>query len=286
MAGPQSERANNSHSIGIMQGRLVPRYNQRYQAFPVNYWQAEFHIARDLGIQYIEFILDYNQAEKNPLLSKEGVAAIQEVIEQTGVGVRSICGDYFMEAPFHSDKQAESERVLQTLLENAALLNARDVVIPCVDQSKLKTDADVAKLVASIRKFIPLIEKLGLFLNFETDLDPQAFKKLLQNFDSPNIKVNYDIGNSASLGFSPEEEFRAYGHLISNLHVKDRVLGGSSVKLGTGNAKFDVIFGLLKELGFKGIVTLQASRHPEYVGELPYVVEQLEFAKSYMKKYL
>ena len=44
--------------IGIMQGRLLPRYKGRYQAHPVNYWQAEFYIAKEMGFDQIEFILD------------------------------------------------------------------------------------------------------------------------------------------------------------------------------------------------------------------------------------
>jgi sugar phosphate isomerase/epimerase len=272
--------------LGIMQGRLVPRLKGRYQAFPVNYWQAEFHIARELGFHFIEFILDYDKAEANPLLTKEGLAQVQDLVQTTGVGVRSICGDYFMEAPFHSQHQIKSEQVLERLLQSAASLKARDVVIPCVDQSKLKTPGDVEKVVESVNKFIPVIEKLNLFLNFETDLNPEEFSAFLSNFKSPHIKVNYDIGNSASLGYSATEEFEAYGSKISNVHIKDRVLGGSSIKLGDGNAKFDEVFGLLKQINFNGIFTMQASRHPEFVSEIPWVAEQKVFAEKYIEKYL
>ena len=41
-----------------MQGRLVPKYQGRYQAFPISYWQDEFTIAQECGIDLIEFILD------------------------------------------------------------------------------------------------------------------------------------------------------------------------------------------------------------------------------------
>ena len=45
-----------------------------------------------------------------------------------------------------------------------------------------------------------------------------------------------DIGNSASLGLNPLDEFEAFGDRILNVHVKDRVLGGTTVPLGLGNA--------------------------------------------------
>ena len=51
-----------NNKIGVMQGRLLPKYQGRYQAHPVGYWQDEFIAAREVGLDCIEFILDYNDA--------------------------------------------------------------------------------------------------------------------------------------------------------------------------------------------------------------------------------
>ena len=231
-------------NIGIMQGRLLPRYKNRYQAHPVNYWQSEFYIAKELGFSQIEFILDFNEYKKNPLMSKLGIKEIQNIIKESGIKVKSICADYFMEAPLHSKHKKQSEKILKKLILNAKKLNVIDIVIPCVDQSTLKTDSNMKSFVSSIKKVLPLAETYNININFETDLSPKRFKKLLDSFDSQNIKVNYDIGNSASLGYNPEEEFKAYGDYISDLHIKDRVLNGGSVKLGCGNADFSTVLPL------------------------------------------
>ncbi|MEL0046761.1 MAG: sugar phosphate isomerase/epimerase, partial [Deltaproteobacteria bacterium] len=55
--------------LGVMQGRLLPKYQGRYQAHPIGYWQDEFPLAAEVGLDCIEFILDYSQAEENPLFS-------------------------------------------------------------------------------------------------------------------------------------------------------------------------------------------------------------------------
>jgi L-ribulose-5-phosphate 3-epimerase len=47
-----------------MKGRLLPKYQGRYQALPVDYWQQEFELAKEIGLDCIEFILDFNGAEK------------------------------------------------------------------------------------------------------------------------------------------------------------------------------------------------------------------------------
>ncbi len=272
--------------IGIMQGRLAPRWHGRYQAFPVGYWQSEFHIARELGLDNIEFILDFGTDHQNPLMTDVGISEIKNTIVESGVGVKAICADYFMEAPFHSHRQKQSEAVLETLLKNACSLGVKDIVIPCVDQSSLKSTQQMDMVTDSISRLLPLAERLQINLNFETDLGPKEFKTFLTRFQSPRIKVNYDIGNSASLGYNPEEEFEAYGNLISDLHIKDRIKGGGSVKLGTGNANFAQVFTLLKKLDFNGNITMQASRAADYAGEFAHVTDQLNFSRELITKYL
>ena len=272
--------------LGIMQGRLLPKYKSRYQAHPVRYWQAEFNIAKELGLNQIEFILDYNDVEKNPLISKDGIKEIKEMINLTGVDVKSICADYFMEAPFHSKHQKQSEKILKKLIKNVKSLNIIDIIIPCVDQSTIKNKKDINMFVESINKVLPLAEKHGIYINFETDLNPDRFKELLNKFNSKNIKVNYDIGNSASLGYSPKEEFKAYGEYISDLHIKDRVLKAGSVKLGTGNADFKTVFELLKKYKFNGNIIMQAAKANDYIDDLIMLKEQKKFITKYIKKYL
>lgn len=274
------------YNIGIMEGRLLPKFQNRYQAHPVNYWEAEFYIAKELGFNQIEFILDYNDHDKNPLMSKSGVDEIKSMVKETGIKVKSICADYFMEAPFHSKHQKQSEKILKKLIKNVKSLDIVDIVIPCVDQSTLKNKKDMDMFVESINKILPLAEKHGIYINFETDLNPKKFKTLLNRFNSNNIKVNYDIGNSASLGYDPKEEFAAYGEYISDLHIKDRVLYGGSVKLGTGNADFKTVFELLKKYKFNGNIIMQAAKADDYIEDLIMVKEQKKFISKYIKMYL
>jgi L-ribulose-5-phosphate 3-epimerase len=274
------------NNIGIMQGRLLPRYLNRYQAFPVNYWHAEFHIAQELGFSKIEFILDYNDAEMNPLLTSEGLKEIQNISQKTGVLIKSICADYFMEAPFHSKHRKKSELILTELIKNASIIGAKDIVIPCVDQSSLKDQNDINMFVDSLSALLPTAERNDVLINLETDLDPARFKELLNRFESDSIRVNYDTGNSASLGYKPEEEFEAYGSYISDLHIKDRVLGGASVPLGSGDADFHKVFKSLKHYNFSGNIILQASRQEDYLEDLRGVVDQMNFAKKLVSSYL
>jgi sugar phosphate isomerase/epimerase len=139
------------------------------------------------------------------------------------------------------------------------------VIIPCIDQSSLETKEAVDRFIEQITKIIPKIEKQNINLSLETDLPPKSFIQLLDRLNSKNITVNYDIGNSAALGFDSDKELEAYGDRITDIHIKDRVLGGGPVTLGEGNANFAKFFNKLKEFDYQGPFIMQAYRDDEGV---------------------
>ncbi len=271
-----------------MQGRLLPKYKERYQAHPVGMWQKEFVLAQQLGLDLIEFILDYDEAEKNPLMTPEGLDEITALSNKTTVAVKSVCADYFMQAPLHSVSKKEldqSKHVLEKLILNCSKIGVTDLVIPLVDQSSMQTISSKLEFVKNIAPCIEQAEKHSVNLALETDLSPHDFSELLKKLDSPCVTVNYDIGNSASLGYDIYEEFAAYGPRISNIHIKDRFKNGGSALLGTGNANFDAIFRLLSSLKYRGIFIMQAYRDDEgfeiFKKQLFWVTAKLD---SYFKK--
>ena len=273
-----------TNPIGTMQGRLLPKYQGRYQAFPVGYWQNEFKIAADCGLDLIEFILDFNDFEKNPLLKQGGINEIINNSNSTGVKVQTICADYFMEEPLHSINEEVARKsfsMLEKLLNSARLLNITDIVIPCVDKSSLITKGSVERFVEKISQIIPRIEKDNINLSLETDLTPLSFTNLLNKLNSKNITVNYDIGNSAALGYDSNEELSAYGDRISDIHIKDRLLNGGPVVLGKGNANFSKFFRKLKDLDYQGPYIMQAYRDND---GLKIFKSQLQWIQEYLNE--
>jgi L-ribulose-5-phosphate 3-epimerase UlaE len=272
------------NKIGVMQGRLLPKYKGRYQAHPVGNWQKEFEIAQEIKLDCIEFIFDFNDYKENPLLRKEGVLEIQNLSNRTGVEVRTICADYFMEAPLHSKNpqiSKKSQKIMMQLLDSANQLGITDIVIPCVDQSSLDTESASDRFVTKLTPVLSIAEKYKINLSLETDLDPQSFIKLLNRFDSDYVTVNYDIGNSASLGYDPIEELDAYGYKITDIHIKDRKLNGGPVTLGKGEAKFDLFFNKLKEFDYQGPFIMQAYRDDEGIDIFK---QQLQWISPYINQ--
>jgi hexulose-6-phosphate isomerase len=83
---------------------------------------------------------------------------------------------------------------------------------------------------------------------------------LLERLPEGTVKVNYDIGNSASLGYEPRAEFAAYGDRVGSVHVKDRIKGGGTVPLGSGDADLPAVFDCLRSRGYVGDFVLQVAR--------------------------
>ena len=252
--------------IGVMQGRLLPKYLGRYQAHPVGYWQEEFSKAQNIGLNCIEFILDQNDIEQNPLMHQDGLNSIAEQVQQTGVKVVSVCADSFMQSPLHAGQDADkanSISVLKQLLTAARQLSIKDIVIPCVDNSSLQAPKAYDSFVEVLLELKTLAEAADINLSLETDLAPAPFAKLLSDCDSTNVTVNYDIGNSAALGYDFHDELAAYGEKITDLHVKDRELGGGPVELGTGNADIPGFFQALQKFHYQGPIIMQAYRDDE-----------------------
>lgn len=188
-----------------------------------------------------------------------------------------------MEAPLHSESNAiaeKSQQVMIKLLDNAAKLDVTDVVVPCVDQSTLHNQEAADRFVKMMAPVVQIAEQHGINLSLETDLAPQPFVKLLNRFNSDRVTVNYDIGNSAALGYDPVEELDAYGRKITDIHIKDRVLDGGPVELGFGNANFNAFFLKLNEYDYTGPFIMQAYRDEEGVAifkkQLDWIKEQME----------
>lgn len=266
-----------------MQGRLLPPINNTIQSFPKDSWQMEFPLAQELNLDCIEFIFDGKNYASHPLMTPSGLKEIQKLEQENNIQVLSVCADFFMIHPIHrgnTEKKATNLQILKDLIIYCSGLEVRDIVIPCVDNSKLHNDTDLQVFKSGINECLSLAEECNLNLTLETDLDPADFTQLLQDFNSDNLKINYDTGNSASIGYNPEVELHSYGKWITDVHIKDRVFGGSTVPLGEGDANFSLIFASLQKLNYQGIFILQTARK-ETGEEKATIKEYLDFIHKY-----
>lgn len=252
-----------SQRIGFMQGRLSPSVDGRIQAFPWSCWRNELAVAERHGFRLMEWTADQERLHANPLLTPDGQAEIRALCHRHGVAIPSLTGDCFMQAPFWQAAGAEREaraRDFRQVAEGCAAVGISQIVVPLVDNGRLESREQEDVLVAFMSGEAKFLAERRLRVVFESDFPAWELARFVSRLEPAVFGINYDIGNSASLGFDPVDELEAYGDQVLNVHVKDRALGGTSVPLGTGSANFDTVFAALAAVGYAGNYILQTAR--------------------------
>lgn len=249
--------------IGFMQGRLSAMVDGKIQAFPWNEWREEFPRARALGLTRIEWTIDQDRLRENPLNTAAGQREIIELSRRNGLKAASLTGDCFMQAPFwKADGEARKSLVddLDLVLASCATLGIEFVVIPLVDNGSIENATQTETLLRVLLERASSLSKQNVKIVFESDLLPAPLAEFIEAFPHEVFGINYDSGNSAALGYDSANEISAYAPRILNVHVKDRVRGGTTVPLGTGAADLAKAIRLIEQSGYRGQYILQTAR--------------------------
>ena len=183
--------------------------------------------------------------------------------QENEIVIRSVCADYFMDRPFLRASRDVQNRLIakmEWLFSRCKLAGITRVVIPFVDNSRIENERETEQVIAILKSLLPSAESNNVELHLETSLSPMSFAALLMQCQSPFIRVNYDSGNSASLGYQVKNEFGAYGDRIGSVHIKDRKLSGGTVSLGTGDTDLHAVFRGLVDLNYCGDYVMQIAR--------------------------
>jgi L-ribulose-5-phosphate 3-epimerase len=130
--------------VGIMHGRLSPAQYGSIQSFPADSWREEFPRARDAGLACIEWIYEVRNEDRNPARTDQGVAEMLALSRQTGVGVWSICADYYMERQLvRPDGAVDEDNLahLAFLIGQAGKLGVTYMVLPFVPSLRLRASS-------------------------------------------------------------------------------------------------------------------------------------------------
>lgn len=252
-----------------MQGRLSPISNNLIQSFPWACWENEFAIAADHDWHIMEWTIDHDRFDENPLLTSDGQARVESLSAEYGVGVHSITADFFMQRPFFEagDSDGEIDR-LARVIDACLRLGISQLVIPLVDNASVDSEHKRSQIVERLSDLMSGYTREKLKLAFESDFGPEQLRGFIGLFDELNFSINYDIGNSAALGFDCREELAAYSGYVENVHIKDRKRGGTTVPLGAGDADIHGAIGLLEDGGYEGRYIFQTARQSDHVGAL------------------
>jgi hexulose-6-phosphate isomerase len=179
---------------------------------------------------------------------------------------------------------ARNREVLAELIVAAHAVGADRILLPLLETSAVDTPALQREVVLSLRSVAPVAERYGVTLGLELEIPGEEYASLLRSVGSTRVRAYYDTGNSTAQGADIATDIVPLLPLLHAVHVKDRVRGGGSRPLGTGDANFQGFFARLMRAGFRGDFVLQHyfEHDPELEAErsLSFVQQLLEAAKA------
>jgi len=217
-------------------------------------------LARACGLQTIEWLFTAERHHENPLWTDEGVDRALRAAATSGVRVSSICADYFIERPLFrgvEQERHESVAVLGRLIECAARIGARTIVLPVIEDGSLTSAVDVDRLLEGLDQPLRLAAGLGIGIGLEMTCTVGEWLALLNRAASPALGACYDTGNTVAAGYDPATDLRQLHDHVLLIHIKDRPRGGASVALGRGDVDFQGVMETLVAIDYRGPLVLE-----------------------------
>ena len=252
-----------SRRVGFLQGRLSPIVDGRIQSFPWEGWREELALAVSVGFDRFEWLIDSDGIDSNPLMTEVGRSAIIGEIDTHGIAIPAATGDYFMRNPYWKSsgtRRNELHTRLMAAIRACSLVGISSIMIPLVDEGRLESLEEEEIFLEFFHMNMEAIWETGIRITIESDYLPDELARLLRRLPSDCFGLTYDMGDRASLGIDPLEDFSRYGDRIDNVHVKDRRHGGGTVPLGEGSVEFDRVFDGLAGVAYGGDFILQTAR--------------------------
>ncbi len=186
-----------------------------------------------------------------PLSSKALQAKMMEASEAAGVPIVSTYLDVL-----HDDCLKNSDTASQWILDGIQItkaLKAKILMPVFFGKCELATHGGIEKAVAAFKDLAPAALDEGVVIGMESLLTSKQSLFVLEQVDSPALKVYYDVGNAANMiGVDPASEIRIYGKQnLCQIHFKDKSF------LGQGKVDFSAVYDALGEIGYEGFGVLE-----------------------------
>ncbi|MCZ6673334.1 MAG: sugar phosphate isomerase/epimerase [Verrucomicrobia bacterium] len=228
-----------------------------------------FRMGRELGLDGIQFSFDA-EGRGMDLRNKENRDAVRKVVTNTGVGITSLAIGLLNKIAYSSTEEGEQLVVdciqtMMTLKKEAAQLDDSEIaskVSPEVVLLAFFGEGDIngkpdliAKVIEKLKRIAPSAEKHGFILGLETWLNEDDHRHILENVDSPAVKVYYDVANSNKMGYDIYKEIESLGREnICEIHCKE-----NGFLLGHGRIDFARLKGVINEIDYKDWLIIESA---------------------------
>lgn len=156
--------------------------------------------------------------------------------------------------PYKSDPRAE--KWVSDSIDVAMAMEVKVVLMAFFSNGDLKNDFEGTKeTIRRLKKVAQKAEDNGIILGLETWLSAKEHMHIINEVNSPNVKVYYDVANSNKMGYNIYEEIRSLGkENICELHAKE-----NGFLLGRGRVDFLEFRKAIDDIAYEGWVQIEGA---------------------------
>jgi sugar phosphate isomerase/epimerase len=154
----------------------------------------------------------------------------------------------------------------------------------------------IEAIVCMLKESVKIAENHGVILALENHIDYTSAEilEILERVDSPNLKVNFDTGNTMRMMEDPVAAARRLGPYTVATHTKDvdacrhvrpeEWYFFSSVPVGTGLIDMPGVVQALRECGYEGVLAVESDHHKDNQDEDRLVAESIGYLKRLLSQ--
>ncbi len=225
-----------------------------------------FEIAAGLGLEATEVHDRYLRSYEPRYLEE-----LAEQIRNRGLAVSQVIGAADLTNPDPEQRDVALTATRKNL-DAAAILGATCVRLTAGQEHTGQSHADGVRLaVDGMQRALEYAETKGVYLAFENHYkdyfwpEPDfsrhtaTFLEILDSIRDTAIKVNFDCSNQVVNGEDPVALLRQVRGYVVHVHCSDRVAPNAypHAVTGEGVVDFPTIFGLLREIGYAGWLSVE-----------------------------
>jgi L-ribulose-5-phosphate 3-epimerase len=213
-----------------------------------------FELGKKIGLDGVQVSIGFpgdNLKLRRPDVQKKYLAAAKA----NGPVINSVAMGVLNDVPLA--REPKTALWAADTIEAAKALGAKNILLAFFGNGELKEDnADDMRRVAEVlQELAPRAEKAQVVLGLETYLSAQAHLKIIDQVKSRWVQVYYDVYNADHAGHDYLAEIKILGpERICEVHFKE-----GRDNLGSGKIKWPEVAALLKDIGFRGWLTLETA---------------------------
>lgn len=154
----------------------------------------------------------------------------------------------------------------------------------------------IEAIVRMLKESVKIAENHGVILALENHIDYTSAEiyEILERVDSPNLKVNFDTGNTMRMMEDPVAAARRLGPYTVATHTKDveacrhvrpeEWYFFSSVPVGTGLIDMPGVVRALKDCGYEGVLAVESDHHKDNQDEDRLVADSIGYLKRLLSQ--